>query len=365
MRRVFFFALLLTSASARAASAATAPLPPVTIVDIGDVGGGSGPSVAYGVANGLVVGYALTAGNNGQPNAVAFTGGALQDLAAGLYGSLAAAVNTNGVAVGQVFLSGQTQQRAAIFSGKRVIDIGTLPGDASSVASGINTSGVVVGTSTPATQKLYVSQAFVYRNGVMQGIPQLRNLTNFLGATAQGINDSGVIVGSVGVKGFLGAATSSYMFDGTNLTLFATIHGYENSVAAAINAKGTVVGYRASFSFSINAPLRAYSYSGGNLVDLGTLYPNDTFSSSVALAINSPGVAVGYSQASQGRLPPQAVAFANGSVGNLNRLLPANSGWTLEVAEGIDDLGNIVGIGLHNGIERGFLLRTGHRFSKS
>jgi uncharacterized membrane protein len=43
---------------------------------------------------------------------------------------------------------------------------------------------------------------------------------------------------------------------------------------------------------------------------------------------------------------------------DLNTLVPANSGWTLEVASAINDRGEIVGWGDHNGEENvGFLLR--------
>jgi probable HAF family extracellular repeat protein len=332
---------------------------PVTIVDIGGLNGQQRPSYALAVSNGLVVGYGIA--GNGEANAVSSRGAKLTDIGAGLEGTLAVAVNAAGVAAGQVFLPGQTQQRAIEFSGGREIDLGVLPGDASSVANGINASGVVVGTSTPATSKVYVSQAFVYAHGVLHGIAPLRSLPGFLGATANGVNDSGVVVGSVGQKVFIGA-TSSYVFDGTTVTLFATNHGNGNSVATAVNASGVVVGYHSAYSFSVNAPLHAYRYAGGTLTDLGTLYPS-SFASSVALAINTRGVVVGYSQAPRGVTPPHAAAFFNGKVTDLNALLPAKSGWLLEEAEGIDDLGNIVGIGVHGTLQRGFILRTGALFA--
>jgi probable HAF family extracellular repeat protein len=328
----------------------------ITIVDIGGVGGQRLPSAALAVSNGNVVGYGIT--GNGAANAVSTRGAQLTDIGAGLEGTLADAVNASGVAAGQVFLPGQSQQRAIEFSGGREIDLGVLPGDASSVATGINASGVVVGTSTPATSRVYVSQAFVYARGVAP----LRKLPGFIGATANGINDSGAIVGSVGQKAFLAGETSSYVFDGTTVTLFATNHGLGNSVATAINASGVVVGYHSAYAFSVNAPLHAYSYAGGTLTDLGTLYPSNA-GSSVALAINTRGVAVGYSQAPRGVTPPHATAFFQGEATDLNALLPAKSGWLLEEAEGIDDLGNVVGIGLHGTLQRGFILRTGALFA--
>lgn len=41
---------------------------------------------------------------------------------------------------------------------------------------------------------------------------------------------------------------------------------------------------------------------------------------------------------------------------NLNRLIPANSGWQLTVARAINDAGQIVGDGILNGQQRAFLL---------
>jgi probable HAF family extracellular repeat protein len=41
---------------------------------------------------------------------------------------------------------------------------------------------------------------------------------------------------------------------------------------------------------------------------------------------------------------------------DLNSFLPTNSGWVLYGATGINDLGQIVGDGTHNGLNRAFLL---------
>jgi hypothetical protein len=43
---------------------------------------------------------------------------------------------------------------------------------------------------------------------------------------------------------------------------------------------------------------------------------------------------------------------------DLNSLLPANSGWILSNATGINDSGQIVGVGTYNGQTQAFLLDT-------
>jgi len=41
---------------------------------------------------------------------------------------------------------------------------------------------------------------------------------------------------------------------------------------------------------------------------------------------------------------------------DLNKLIPTGSGWVLQQAFGINNAGQIVGTGTHNGQSRGFLL---------
>ena len=56
--------------------------------------------------------------------------------------------------------------------------------------------------------------------------------------------------------------------------------------------------------------------------------------------------------------PPSEAAFLfdAGRLKDLNDLISAASGWTLESAHGINDRGQIVGMGLHRGQRRAFLL---------
>lgn len=68
-----------------------------------------------------------------------------------------------------------------------------------------------------------------------------------------------------------------------------------------------------------------------------------------ALGVNSAGVAVGQSYAG-------AVIWSNGGIEPLQDLLPEGSGWTLYAAQDINDNGQIVGYGLHNGESHAFLM---------
>jgi probable HAF family extracellular repeat protein len=82
----------------------------------------------------------------------------------------------------------------------------------------------------------------------------------------------------------------------------------------------------------------------GSMLDLGVL-PEGSLSA--AEGINNAGQVVGASDFS-GRLHAFVWSPSTGML-DLNSLIPANSGWVLEFAYAINDLGQIVGYGTLNG----------------
>jgi len=75
----------------------------------------------------------------------------------------------------------------------------------------------------------------------------------------------------------------------------------------------------------------------------------------VALAINEHGQIVGHLR--HYTAPNRAFLYEDGELIDLNDLIPADSGWTLRMAEIVNDLGMIVGYGINpQGLSRGFLL---------
>jgi probable HAF family extracellular repeat protein len=95
--------------------------------------------------------------------------------------------------------------------------------------------------------------------------------------------------------------------------------------------------------------IHAFLHTGGGLQDLGTLGGRNSF----AKAINSAGQVVGKS----GHAGGLTHAFLyNGSMQNLNQLVPAGSGWELIEVTDINDAGQIAGYGRFQGRVRGFLL---------
>jgi uncharacterized membrane protein len=52
----------------------------------------------------------------------------------------------------------------------------------------------------------------------------------------------------------------------------------------------------------------------------------------------------------------RAVVWIDNTIYDLNQFLPADSGWVLEYARGVNDQGQIVGTGLYNGKYETFVL---------
>jgi probable HAF family extracellular repeat protein len=299
-----------------------------TVTDLGTLGGGT--STATGINNkGQVVGGSYLAGNAAEDPFI-YSGGVMTDLGAvgGFPISGAAAINDAGQVVGNLWSSNDASSvsHAFLYSNGVMTDLGTM-GYKASAAGGINASGQVVGW---AGDPLVKGHAFLYSGGVMTelGVPS-GNYT-----TASGINDSGLVVGQV-TPPYPGA----YLYS----ISAGTMTSLGNGDAVAINAGGQVVGEIDS---------HAFLYSGGVTTDLGTLGG----ASSEAAGINTGGQVVGDSYTSGGA--DHAFLYRGGSLLDLNSLIAPASGWTLEKANGINDSGQIVGVGSIGGQEHAFLLTT-------
>src|SRR5262249_25532480 len=96
---------------------------------------------------------------------------------------------------------------------------------------------------------------------------------------------------------------------------------------------------------------RAFIWQGGVMTDLGALTGD---LSSRAADINDRGQVVGRSanQLGQGR----AFLWEGGVMTDLNTLLPPDSGWVLQYAFGINNNGQVTGLGDYQGEMRAYLL---------
>lgn len=279
-------------------------------------------------SSGQVVGYGAT-------TAFLYSGGGLQYLPTLPGGSVsdATAINSTGQVVGWSRIdAGNSSSHAFLYSGGVMTDLGTLLAG-NSTANGINDSGQVVGLAYAT------GHAFLYSGGVVTDLGTLGGSVS----AANGINNSGQVAGWSNPPG--DATQHAFLYSGGVMTDLGTFGG-SRSDALAINNSGQVVG----LSQTASGGLDAFLYSEGVMTDLGAL----GFYNSVAAAINDNGQVVGYLQGNT----TNAFLYSGGVMTNLNSLLPAGSDWALYYAFGINDAGQIVGVGTQDGgkSEEAFLM---------
>ena len=327
--------------------ASAADLPAYTVADLGTLGGVV--SVPTGInLSGQVVGYSETA--DGALHAFLWSGGTMQDLGtpslSGVYpgtlgppGSIATGINASGQVVGYSFLSfpNQLVPYAFLYSDGVATELSPLI-SRSGIPLGINASGQIVG-QTGADFSFGVGQAFLYSNGTIANLGALGRD----GSTATGINDSGQVVGYAYLANF--RDNRAFLYSNETMTDLGTL-GEAGSRAHGINASGQVVGD----SFTPDFRRHAFVYTAGAMTDLGTLGGQD----SSAYGINASGQVVGDSRTADNQ--QHAFLYSDGTMQDLNHLIPADSGWELIRATGINDAGQIVGYGSIGGQTHAFLL---------
>ena len=123
--------------------------------------------------------------------------------------------------------------------------------------------------------------------------------------------------------------------------------GGTNSQASDINSLGHVVGVADTATNEPHACLFTLDVNGNVLgrTDLGTLGGGYSY----AYGVNVHDVVVGTSNAA-------AFRWVSGVMTDLNTLLVPGQNWRLDAARAVNDQGQIVGTGLHNGQPRAFLL---------
>jgi probable HAF family extracellular repeat protein len=265
--------------------------------------------------------------------------------------------------------------------------IGLLPGGTYSRGCGLNDAGQVAGFGDtlwkfpgPVNGSLQVLHAFVWQGGGLTDLePKITvddGETTFevpIGSFATGINNQGEVTGGM-------TAQAPDPDDGAVIHAFRTPPGGQSDHDAddisagdpsftrgwLINNAGTVLGWRSG----PDGGGRAYVLYGGGAVppaDAAVYAMNDSgamvgveggraFASGVpgglpsslvaALGINNHGQIVGQGEIGDAL---HAVLFSNGQLIDLNERLPAGSGWELSQAAFMNDRGQMVVWGSHNG----------------
>ena len=238
-----------------------------------------------------------------------------------------ASINSRGEAVGTASTADSSHRTAFLLRQRKVT---LLPGEQSR-ANSINEAGNVAGQAILAGGK--AAGPVLWKNNAVL------DLKICCAGLARSINPQGQIAGDTYDQA---GRYHAFLWDSAHGAHLLTLPAAEFSSALALNARGDVLLKTTPGGISL--------YSDGKLdpLDIPKATPH---------AMNENAVVVG----SFGLNPDAQRAFvwdkAHG-MQDLNTLIPPNSGWTLEVASGINDRGEIVGWGDHGGVENaGFLLR--------
>ena len=156
------------------------------------------------------------------------------------------------------------------------------------------------------------------------------------------------------VAGNTGYAQSFFWSQDTGFTLINAPGPGGYISASDINNLGQVVG----IAGAPDAGFQGYVWSlNGPDFNIGVLPNIDPgLGGTFAQGINDNSQVVGYFGSSSLNNYFRAILYEEGTLYDLNNLIPANSGWTLEEALDINNQGQIVGTGVVNGQEQHFLL---------
>jgi probable HAF family extracellular repeat protein len=295
---------------------------PYTVTDLGSLGYG----LTYGLGinnNGQITGYSYLSTEfqvtcppqkYGGPkqcfehpyHAFLWSNGTMTDLGTlGGHFSTGTAINLSGEVIGQADTT--TGGSSFLWNGKTMTALTALS------AAGINDSGQISGGC---------QQACIDTNGTITLLPNPSGLT----CNGGQINNNGDVIG--GCSDATSNATSKayvVLWHNGTPTDLGNLGGPE-IVATALNnsSPAQVTGYGQDSTYAQHA----FLWSNGTITDIGAaFYPDELYPTS----INDSGVIVG-----------GPFIWRNGTLQNLNNLIPPGSGVTINDATGINDKGQIV-----------------------
>lgn len=241
------------------------------------------------------------------------------------------AVNDLGHVVGDKFLIGG-HFSAVLYKNGQITDLKAPPGRPYSTAYALNDSDKVVGTWDDLWAN-NVEGGFVWENGVNSD-------TGY--GKAYAINEAGDYAGGSTFSG------PAYVVRSGAVTLLNLNPAPKASCAYGINDLGQAV-VQANFGGGVR---KAYLWdlAGGSTTEIRQ---PGSYSDVRPYAINNQGVVIGDCY---GYPSTRAFVWRNGTFDYLTDLVDPNEGWTFSTAHGLNELGQIVGSGTHNGQWSGYLL---------
>lgn len=223
--------------------------------------------------------------------------------------STAQAVNNLGA------VAGQRGAQAVYWKDGTATDLGTLPGDTSSVAYGVNDRSTVVGASIGTALGEPSFQAFRWTPS--DGISAMGSLGGHR-SEARDVNVLGVAVGYAATRA--GALHAFRSDPSSPMVDLGTLDGFRNSEALGINGADEVVGVASNNT----GDRRAFLWASGEMTALPLLAGGND---GVAYDVNDAGQVVGVSNTSDGSYH----AFLWSADGGAQDLGPVGSGDRLAI----------------------------------
>jgi len=281
--------------------------------------------------SGLIVGYSLNDAVKwvgGNPSVIWSQGDAI-------------ALNAAGEIVGYQTLANGTLYQAVALIGGALSVLPSAGSGLSSVAYAVNSGGMIIGEAYSDTDLTQEEGGLVWQNGQV--------LNTGAATSLYALNDAGQAIGALQISS---TVRHAYLWQNGKGVDLGVLAANDSSTALAINNSGVVVGG----DFSDSTHQQAVLWQNGAISALPTL-AGDTYS--FAESINDAGIIVGGARIEGTPGSDHAVMWINGQVTDLNSLLPANSGWTLQSAIAINNSDQIIGLGEVNGVWTNFVLTLG------
>jgi probable HAF family extracellular repeat protein len=335
---IVFFVLVALAASAQ--SNCVAVPAGYSITDLGTLGGSSSQAFAVN-ASGAVTGVSATTG--GVEDAFLWTAaGGMQDLGSlGGSGSIGTAINTAGNVVGGATLPTNVFHAFLWTSSGGMQDLGSVVGaSGNSEALGIDDHNRVVGNSSTAGNPN--GHAVVWVGTTIHDLGTIAGDYSFAYAINNHFQVAGTSSTATSLDGFLWTKSGGFRDLGQ-------LANGDGSVALALNDFGMIAGYNGQ---GISAAPAAVVWNSKGIHNIGSLGGG----TATATGVNDQCQVVGYSLLSDTITNHAFIWTQAGGMQDLNKLIPAGSGWVLDVGNGINGSGQIVGQGVIQGQAHAFLL---------
>lgn len=318
----------------------------------------------------------------------------------GMAASSAEGLNERGEVVGHCAPPNENfNQQGFVWSNGTMRSIGLLDQGEYSLAHAINESGSVVGEG---------DEGFVQPQAILSSGNSLLNIEHHGGSNlrAIAITDSGVIIGNRSISylwapivwtqdpahtdrflsvllpnhpsgqvdarmGYaFGANNSAQVVGYVQSTVFGQLGAlWANDAAHTLTLLQPAAPGWTSYAYDINDVGQSVGDSLAGSATIPTVWNNDAShtptalpwlpggSQASALAINRQGMVIGWSNTGAAPNVRRPVLWMNGRAIDITQTLDASGfGWSEIYVSGLNDRGQIVGTGLHNGQQRAFLL---------